>query len=96
MAELIGRAKMAMATLTSPGTATPLAASRPRRPIGNQHRKSDTAMVIKRRSMVMSWELFALSTVRTELAWIDRKITICPTAISRKRTKLVTIIMPKE
>ena len=47
---------MAMARLTSPGMGVPLEASRPSRPMGNQHRKSDMATVRSRRALVRSWD----------------------------------------
>ena len=53
-AALIGRIKIATPTLTSSGIGTRLKERRPRRPTGNQQRKSETAIVMRRRAMVAS------------------------------------------
>ena len=52
---------------TSPGTGTPLAANNPRTPIGNQHRKSEAAIVRSLRATVMSL-LFLLLSLLLEAA----------------------------
>ena len=66
-AELRGNTKMAMATLTSPGTGVPLLAIRPSTPMGNQHRKSDTTTVIRRRATVRSRDVLVELTAPIEL-----------------------------
>ena len=45
---------MATATLSSSEMGVPVEASSPSKPIGNQHRKSDRTMVVRRRAMVVS------------------------------------------
>ena len=45
---------MAISTLSSSGMRVPVAASISNRPIGNQHKKSDRTMVVRRRAMVAS------------------------------------------
>ena len=53
-AEFSGNTKMAKATFASPGMGMSARASKPHRPMGNQHRKSVTATDISRLAMVMS------------------------------------------
>ena len=72
MAELTGKTMMAMTTLTSPGTGTPLEASRPSKPMGNQQRKSDTAMVTRRRAMVRSLDFLVESPAVRVLVRMDQ------------------------
>ena len=58
---------MATATLSSPGMGVPVEASTPSKPIGNQHRKSDRTMVVRRRAMVASLDpVFAQEDMELE------------------------------
>ena len=72
----------------------------PRRPTGNQQRKSDMAMVISLLAIVVC--LFALLLafsdveIFIELDLTVRKITHCPAHISRNNMKFVMIKIAKE
>ena len=57
MAELTGRTKMAMATLTSPGIVTPHEASTPSKLTENQHRKSAVDQHRKSRQLCPSFHV---------------------------------------
>ena len=72
----------------------PCEASRPSRPIGNQHRKSDRATVIRRRAILRSLDFLVESLVDILLARMEAQIEACPAAISRKRMKLKMIMTP--
>ena len=95
-AELRGSTKMAMATLTSPGTGVPLLAIRPSTPMGNQHRKSDTTTVIKRRAIIRSRDVVLELVDSIELDVIDQYIETWTNAIDRNKIKLNTIMTPNE
>ena len=63
-AEFSGSTKMAKATLTSPEIGMSPKARKPKRPMGNQHRKSVTATEINRLAIVMSQEVLVLSVFK--------------------------------
>ena len=97
MAELRGRTKMAMATLTSLEMGRPLLARMPSRPMGNQQRKSVMATVIRRRANVTSLlEVLLVVSVRMEACCTDQKMVTCPTAMKRNSTKLKMMSKAKE
>ena len=95
MAELRGMTSVAMATLTSPGTAIPVEASRPSRPTGNQHTKSVAAMVTRRRAMLRSCCFLLVSVEDIVLVLMAEYMAVCPTAMATNRIMLRTIITPK-